>query len=313
MRRERKWFSKLFCISLLLACMILPTHADMGPKPSVVIDFENVPGGTYYVTLLAPSSGYGPHRSIWKENDVGERVRDHTVGHSYQGDSPEYRIWKKFIAYEEQDPEGLYFWGEFQACSGTDTYKWGYYPPQEFKILMYFPETDSFIRGEELLSRYAFDSYFTADLTGLKLTPGGETTGLRAVKSYDYTWEVVSLAVRVVLTIAVELFVAWVFRLRANKQLRLILLVNIVTQLGLNLALNWYAYQNGPTFLILPYLMMELVVAAVEFLVYFAWLPGLENQSRLKRGSITGSYALTANVVSLVLGWLLVYVISGIF
>ena len=121
------------------------------------------------------------------------------------------------------------------------------------------------------------------------------------------------IAVRAVITAAIELILAWaVFGLRGSKQLRFILLVNLVTQLGLNLGLNWYAYRNGSGYLFLPYLLMELAVVAVELTAYVLWLPELPASKR-ERLKAVGTYAWFANACSWLAGYGLARILPGFF
>lgn len=294
----------LLC-ALLLSVMALPIHADTGPKPSVVVNILGLEGRTCYATLLSTTSSTGPHSSLWQENQEGERVRNESIGLGFHGDG-EYPIALAFTDYEETEPDGLYYLQYFDDCSQGE-FQWGYYPPQTFKILIYFPELDGFAVSAQLLDRYAFDSYYTIDLTGVELSGG--TVEVNAVESYDHTWELLSLAARVVLTIAIELAVAWWFRLREKKQIILIFAVNIVTQLALNAGLNWYVYQRGSSGLFLFYLLMELGVTAAEGFVYWMRMPC----SREDRADVVLGYAVAANLASLALGWLLALMIPGIF
>lgn len=311
MNRRKRWHSRFLCAALLLL-MILPVHADMGPKPSVVINLEHGPESPCYVTLLSTRYSTGPASSIYRPGPEGVREETPSGYPDFHLDGSEYDIYLAFRAYEEQDQDRLYFLQEF-ALAEDGFYRWGYYPPEQFKVLIYFPELEAFAVTDELLERYAFDSYFTIDLSGVELIPGGTVTGLNAVESYDYTWELISLAARVVLTIGVELAIAWCCGFRARNQLIFILAVNFVTQFGLNLALNIRAYQRGTLFILIPFLWMELGVTLAEWLAYRWKLPRLAGGGpSASRKKILG-YAVAANAVSLVLGWILARVIPGIF
>lgn len=304
----KKRMFQLLCALLLLGSMILPAFADTGPKPSVNITLKNLPAEPCYVTLLSTVPSTGPHSSIWKRNEAGERVRNHNIGYDFYGADWERPVYDGFLAYEMSDPDELYFLQTF-GLAENGSYRWGYYPPREFKVLLFFPEMGIFAVTDELCERYAFDSYFTIDLDGVELVPG-ETARLDAVKSYDYTWEYLSLAARVVITIALELAVAWFFRLRTKRALAVILPVNLITQLALNAGLNWRAYMRGTGQIFLFYLLMELAVLAVEIVAYWLFLPRQEGGSRKNQAC---NYAAAANLVSFAVGWGLALVIPGIF
>lgn len=129
---------------LLLFTLLIPmtAGADMGPKPSVSVEFRGLEGQTYYATLLSQTDSTGP----WSHSDEY---------YDYYGDPD---VWEAFNGYE--DPDGFYFIGCYEDCSDDQTFSWTYYPPQVFKALVYFPESDTFAVTEDTYERYAFDSYF---------------------------------------------------------------------------------------------------------------------------------------------------------
>jgi len=306
----KKRMFRALCALLLLGSMILPAFADTGPKPSVNITLKNLPAEACYVTLLSTVPSTGPHSSVWRVNEAGERVRNYDYGSPYEYvPEGERHIYDAFLAYEEADPDRLYFLQTY-GLAEDGTYRWGYYPPAEFKVLLYFPETGAFAVTDELCERYAFDSYFTIDLAGVELVRG-ETASLKAVKSYDYTWELLSLCARVVVTVALELAVAWLFRLRSKRALAVILPVNLVTQIALNAALNWRAYVSGHGYIFFPYLLMELGVLVVEIAAYWRLLP--RDEAGKRPAKLACRYAFAANLISFAVGWVLALVIPGIF
>lgn len=63
---KRKIFALLLCFALVMA-MPITAHADMGPKPSVRIEFTDIEGENYYGTLLSKSKSTGP-ASAWDGN-----------------------------------------------------------------------------------------------------------------------------------------------------------------------------------------------------------------------------------------------------
>lgn len=298
----------LFC--LILSSMILPAFADMGPKPSVHITLKNGPEEACYVTLLSTRYSTGPHTSVYRPDENGTREEAPSNYPSYYGDGSDYGVYLAFRDYEASDPEELYFLQTYGLVQ-EGTYRWGYYPPQTFKVLLYFPEQEAFAVTEHLCERYAFDSYFTIDLAEVDLVPGQTVVGLTAAESYDHTWELISLAARILITIGLELLVAWGFALRRKGQLICILLVNVVTQMGLNAGLNLYAYHRGTSFLILAYAAMELAVLLAECAAYQLFLTGWSDHR--KKLLHVFRYALVANLISFAMGWGVARVIPGIF
>lgn len=285
-------------ITIMLLCLIFITvtfsstaYGDMGPKPSVVIDFIGLEGESYYVTLLSSTETTGPYSVL---DDLRPSSRRYQEGDEY------YDVFLKFVEYKDND--GFYFLQYFQDCTKTHQFSWTYYPPNEFKILIYFPDTDTFVASDVSYERYAFDSYFTARVSG---------SNISVKKSYDYSNEAVSLIVRIVLTILIELGIALLFGFRKGKLFRFIVLVNVITQIALNLALNVINYLSGTMGFIIFYVLLELVVFIIEALLYI---------KKFKKYSVNeipkwilGLYAFVGNMASFVLGLGLSYWIPGIF
>lgn len=288
---KRKLFALLLCFVLVMA-MPITASADMGPKPSVRIEFTGIEGETYYGTLLSKHDSTGP-ASAW--NGAPE------YAHYKPGDKG-YEIWLKFVEYEDSD--GYYFLQEWWDCSETNQLNWTYYPPTPFKILLYFPETDTFYVSE-IYERYAFDSYFTVDLSAYDTNP------IMASKSYDYTWEIISLVARIVLTIALELSIALIFSYREKKVLVLLAIINILTQVTLNVALNIINYNSGALTFTFSYVLFEILVFAIEAIAYAALLKKFSSKAQ-KKGRAVG-YAFVANAASFAFGLWLAHVIPGIF
>jgi hypothetical protein len=286
----RKVLSLLICLILVLNLPVT-AKADIGPKPSVRITFTGIKGETYYGTLLSERRSTGP-ATAW---DGYEEYRD------WKPES-EKPIWEKFIAYEDTD--GYYFLQEWWDCTETNQLNWTYYPPTPFKILLYFPETDSFYVSD-IYERYAFDSYFSVDLSEYATSP------ITARQSYDYTWEVISLVARIVLTIALELAIALLFGYREKKALGFLAIVNVITQVVLNVALNIINYRSGSMGFTFAFICMEILVFAIEAITYKAVLHRYSEKEKVNRRGVT--YALVANTASFAIGLWLAHLIPGIF
>ncbi|MBR4861975.1 MAG: hypothetical protein IKU09_07220 [Firmicutes bacterium] len=287
----KKLIRILICM-LLICTMPLTAYADMRPKPSVHVEFINVPDELFYGSLLSLHDSTGP-ASAW----------DGTSPYSHWAYGEDgYETWKKFVEYEDAD--GFWFLQEWWECSGQNPLSWTYYPPSEFKILLYFPDSDTFCVSP-IYERYAFDSYFTADLADW------ESGEMAVVQSYDYTQELVNLAVRIVLTILLELMIAWFFGLRQKSVLAFLAGVNLVTQIGLNVALNVINYKSGQMAFTAGFIGLELVVLAVEIVLYTTFLHRISGNPDLRAKSAV--YAVVANAASFAAGLGLAHLIPGIF
>lgn len=286
---KRKLGRLVLLLFLLLPVLTVSVHADMGPKPSVVVDFvgiERDSGAPFYVTLLAEEQSTGPYS--WS-------------GILNAGLSPEDaadEIFQKFDGY--QDPDGYYFLGYYEECSESGQFIWGYHPPLRFKILLYFPESDCFVVSPEICEQYAFDSYFAAELHD-----DGEWMEVR--RTYHRGWQIGAFLVRLLLTIGVEVLLALAFGFREKRQLLVILGANVVTQVILNIVLLKGGAVPLFFFYVIQYGLLELGIFLAEALIYARCLPKLAAPYSTKRKPVL--YALTANLVSFCLG----YGISNMF
>ena len=275
-------------IACLLMLALLPTaaFADMGPKPSVRIGIEGLdPDAPCWGTLLSEEASTGPSRAYDGENArVGEAGED---------------VWRAFVDYE--DPDGYYFLQELWPCSEEGQLWWTYYPPEEFKLLLYFPETGEFVSSGKC-SAYAFTSWFDARLSD------GE---LALSKSYDYSGAIVNFAVRCALTIALECAAAYfLFRLRTPGRLKAVAAVNVITQLALNLVVNIIAYLAGSFMIAFRFFLLECLVFAAEGALYDMFFRRAGEPVPVKR---CWALSLVGNLMSYALGLWLAYAVPGLF
>ena len=278
-----------FLACLFAAVFVLPltVSADMGPKPSVTVTVEGADGRDFYGTLLSERSSTGPQSAYDPER--------HGPSYQYSEGYGDEEVFRQFIEYE--DPDGYYFLQICWPCEGTDTFAWTYYPPQRFKVLLYFPDTGEFV-SSGVCERYAFDSYFTASLTG---------EGLAVRSSYEYRWEIFSLLARILLTIAAELLVALLFRFRGKRTFHTFIWVNVVTQVLLNVGLNLINYYGGQLAFTVFYVLLELAVFVAEGILFTLLLRKGQKAWKL------WLYAFIANACSFALGLALAHWIPGIF
>ena len=290
---KRRLMGVLLCLMLVLAVFPVPVHADTGPKPSVQVTFENMGDGVCYGTLLSKTQSTGP-ASVWD----GDEEHISNIGLDRE-------IWQAFVDYEDAD--GFYFLQWAWRCDETKELRWTYYPPQTFKILLYYPETGEFLVSG-ICERYAFDSYFTIDVSKAQLSA---EPVIPAKRSYDYTREVAGLMARLILTMLIELGVAWLFGFRRKEWLLLIVATNMVTQVVLNVILNAIYNIRGPWAFFFYMAVLELAVFVIEAVVYYLLFNRLGG-GEIKRGKIF-LYALAANLCSFVGGLLLAKVIPFVF
>jgi len=295
-------------------------YADMGPKPSVNIEFIGLGDELCYATLLSEHDSTGP-ATVW---DGNPDHAEHSGNYEYRDLS--YETWKAFAEYEDSD--GYYFLQEAWVVNEYKEFAWTYYPPNPFKVLLYFPEQNVFATSG-IYERYAFDSYFTIDVSDMEIVNGESLADPDAVpdtpqllpgimiaeKSYNYGIEIVSLFARIVATIAIELLIALVFRFRQKKQLILIGSVNVVTQVALNLALNIVNYNLGALSFIIAFFLFEVIVFVIEAIVYSIFIGRVSAPQRkgIEFKALCIAYALIANIASYAAGFAISQLFPAMF
>lgn len=285
-------------------------YADTGPKPSIHINFVGLESEKYFVTLLSEGSSTGP----FSHNDSNNSsLYDDADG--YNNICTEFN---KFI-----DADNYYFINFFQECTDTSEFSWTYYPPYKFKVLIYFPDKNCFV-SSSIIERYAFDSYFTVYKNEFQIQKDkiyenaityGKNTGLSYMsinKTYDFKHELLSLIFRIIITLAIEIFIAFAFKYRTKKLLKIIVLTNIITQVLLNIALNIISFYHGNLAFVFCYVLLEVLVVIIEAIVYSIFF-NKHNMLVKQIKFIPILYSIVSNAASFVVGMLIAVKLSSIF
>lgn len=332
-----------FLTFVLLAPAFLRTEtmkasADTGPKPSVSVTFENMGDELCYGTLLSKTPSTGPARA-WDGTEDGK---------FYEG--ADEAVWRAFVEFKDED--GFYFLQWFWRTDEKKTLNWTYYPPQTFKILLYYPDratksgaADNSAGGatrdsattaasgafcvSDVLKRYAFHSYFTVNMAEIADNTGGNlitATPLPVTQGYDYSAEILGFFVRFIITLGVETLLALAFGLRTKRAFLTVLAANGATQVALNILLNVQLHFNNVYGVFPLYFFAELFVFVAEAALYCFILGkrknGGENGSADENGgkaAIAYSkkrlilYAFTANLISFCIGLPLAILLPAVF
>lgn len=287
---------RLFCgsiLALLLVCLLpLWAAADTGPKPSIEIMPEGLGEGYYYLTLLSQTESTGP----WSKQESFAESQD-----SYGASEEDKAIWTAFNDYEDAD--GFSFLGCYGQVADGQVFSWSYYPPDTFKVLAYFPESGTFAVGP-VTEREEFVAKYT-------VTRSEQGNELVTEKFQNHEKERKSFVKRLVFTLLLELAFAFDFKFRAKRQILLIVCMNVLTQVGLNLALLHLFPLVSSRWYWPGLLAMEVLIFLVEGAVYAKLLP------RWKKDPAAvchpWGYALAANVASFGVGLILARLIPGMF
>lgn len=274
---------------LLISIFILyPSNvfADMGPKPSVKISVNGIQE-TAYMTLLSKEKSTGP----WSVYDVQSEDNER-----YFEEYGPKEVWQAFVDYKDKDD--FYFLQYFQLCEGS--FQWTYYPPDEFKVLIYFPESKTFIMSSDSYKRYAFDSFFTVTLTydsqNMNVTSNQPQETKMVVKE-NYIWNeaMLNLAIRMLITIIIEVIVGVMMHIKSKKEILIIIGTNIFTQIILNLLLEAFQVYSLFIYGAFFYILFEVLVIFIEMNIY--------KRTFTQKASIK-SYTITANILSFLIGFM---------
>lgn len=331
----------MFLTFVLLAPAFLRTEtmkasADTGPKPSVSVTFENMGDELCYGTLLSKTPSTGPARA-WDGTEDGKYI--------YEG--ADEAVWRAFTEFKDED--GFYFLQWFWRADENKALNWTYYPPQTFKILLYYPDratksgaADNSAGGatrdsettaasgafcvSDVLKRYAFHSYYFVDMRNVQSETIGTIAKISVTQGYDYSAEALGFFVRFIITLGVETLLALAFGLRTKRAFLTVLAANGATQILLNLLLNVQLHFNNVYGVFPLYFFAELLVFVAEAALYCFILGkrknGGENGSADENGGKSAIayskkrlilYAFTANLISFCIGLPLAILLPAVF
>jgi len=280
-----KHIKLLFCCLLITLSMPLTVYADMGPKPDLTIDFSGIQEPCV-VTVLSTVKSYGPNQPMqiawmpWWEEREPEIAKE---------------IYQKFIdetkELNQNREEQLYFWGVLEQKS---PYRFGYYPPETFYVLVYFPETDSFLLSEESYTRTAFHTELMITVENGKLLFNARQPLYGIMKNIVIDWTAVR---RVILTVLAEIVIGLYFMKYNRRSLTVVVLANILTQIFLNLIvwMRYYVLNNSVSTYFPLLIVAEILIFVFEGFIYSRKIPREELQKPYL-------YALTANAVTFWMG-----------
>lgn len=336
---------RLVSLTLLTFVLLAPTFlrtetmkasADTGPKPSVRVTFENMGDELCYGTLLSKTPSTGP-AGAWDGTEDGKP--------NFNGANE--TVWRAFTEFKDED--GFYFLQWFRRADENKALNWTYYPPQTFKILLYYPNratksgaADNSAGGatrdskttaasgafcvSDVLKRYAFHSYYFVDMRNVQSETIGTIAKISATQGYDYSAEILGFFVRFIITLGVETLLALAFGLRTKRAFLTVLAANGATQVALNILLNVQLHFNNVYGVFPLYFFAELFVFVAEAALY-CFIFG-----KRKNGGVSGSadenggkaaiayskkrlilYAFTANLVSFCIGLPLAILLPAVF
>lgn len=281
----------LSVLIILLLVIFAPNTAmaDMGPKPSVNIKVNNLKKDQeVYITLLSKEESTGPFSKDTELQNHEDYLEDG---------------FNKFKSIEDRD--GYYFLGNLDLLKGNGTYSWSYYPPENFKIALYFSDQNLVLISKPY-SRYAFNSNFKLNYNDLDLKDGVYyfDNEISITKYREINKEIKSFLLRLVLTIIIEYLVALAMFRPTKYQTELIIKINVLTQILLNLSISLILYFYGFLAFFIIFIPCEIAVFIIEGVIYKRRLN--QNLPENKKPAMPMLYAFIANLLSAGAGYYLV-------
>jgi hypothetical protein len=282
--------SFLIITLILFSFLALDIKADMGPKSTIDIEIIGVDQPYYFDVLIYENREIEPLDLA----DLEEEIENNY----YQDDYPSNIL----NGYQDEDgfvSRTLYNGIPASLSKPDDTkeiYHVGYFSaPETFKIVIIL-EDDTMITSK-IVDRKLFQSTMTYDLSDVDLSFNQHDVGV-VVESIPYTYVSVSLLIRVIITVGVELLILFAYRYRSKESYLIVGLTNLVTQtlLTIFMAIGFYVW--GAFFGLFGVLILgEILVFITEIIVYGFIL---KEHGRSK----AMGYAFIANVITLILTFL---------
>lgn len=301
---KRKIVCLILVLLMILPVTILTASANSAPRPDFVLHFSGIEG-TCYMTLLREKKI--DEYSVYHVSVDGKRDKQlfdyELFGHVRPDDIAE-PIFQAFYNYK--DPDGYYFVQQMANLTDNAT-AYEEDNPEDFKILLYFPDSDKFISSEKIEAH----SYFNCFNITVEDDQIVSVTRSTEYAEYGVSFgDAMYLLFLLIQTIVLEMLVAIPFRFRRKKYMLTIFVTNLLTHplmMGLVLVTNPSIHDSVLSF---PFAFFEIGVAVIESLVYLWLFPKCEKERTLNKWLIV-AYAVTANLVTYVISALIPNTIFG--
>ncbi|NLB61113.1 MAG: hypothetical protein GX802_01605 [Clostridiales bacterium] len=274
---KRKVFYLIICV-IILSSFSRASFANPGPYPALIFDFKGLEGEKYYLTLLSET--------------------DYKYEEYIEGDE-DFFVYQKFLSFSDID--GFKFSNRFFLNPDDSYFKIEKNLPQRFKILLYFPKYDSFAISDKAYGQYAFDSYYSIDATELPIQSAEQTSIIKSKKQNSLTWELLTLSFKMLIIIAIKVFVALVCGFR-KKELIFVAMANAFALTALSILVNLIRYNFGLLGFIMLYLILIILIVIFESMLYSKELSKYSGEEHIETWRIV-LYALLANVVTFFIGF----------
>jgi hypothetical protein len=275
----RKIITLLFC-GLILFGITTNVHADMGPKPELKITVTHAPNEVYYLDLLVDSE--------YLINDPIDNSQ-YNPTMIEQLKSLEDEGWYPALV----NGTSMRMHGELEGSltGGKMIHQFGYHLPDRFRIIMV--TASGKLTVSEVLTLESFYTALSFNATN------GEITKPSLIVLYA-----IQITSTLIPTLILEFLILLLFKLYSKRNLIVFLIMNIITQLFLTFTVNTTLIKTGLLGAVFVLLLVEGVIWIFEILVVWKLF------DKQRKTGVRIAYALVANILSFILGFVLIFIQS---
>jgi len=286
---RKYWF--VLTVLLLGSGVFSPiANGDIGPKPSLDIIVNGIDTSEYWLDLLVTDSADHSWFEITEEESAKvSKLADYKDD---EGFHPALLV-----------GTGVPLFGQLRGekqSDGSFLHRFGYLGvPKEFKIAIL--KEDGTLIISDIVIRKQFQSVMEYDVENLKVTEEIVTSAGKVTEKMPWADVLKGFIPRLILTLLVEILIAFSFGFRSKKSFQILFITNTVTQVILNIIIFSMYGMGGPFIAMVIFILAEVFVIIAELIVY---LQSLTEKSK----TIRFIYTVLANLASLAVGVMLFFV-----
>jgi len=272
------------CLLLILSSSML-VFADIGPKDELIINVVNPPAERYYLDILTTDQSYESNLSQDDYADLDLNMLDVLQN---------YKEGKWHAAYA--GGTNIPMWGNIEGVKANDEFihTFGYLGLPDTCRIIIVTESGKVVVSEEF-TRQSLHSSIKYDFTN------NEVVQTPVLLGYIAQFALTCLA-----TLIIEILILIAFKFDVKKNIKIVLAVNVVTQIILTVIMGTVLMKNGSLAAYIIQVPAEIAVICIEIYIFGKKMTG----HTAKRRRI---YALVANLVSWGVGILMVAPIFQLF
>lgn len=272
--KNKNLITMLILSAIIIFFIPQSVHADMGPKPSATIYVKNFKSQSYYLDLLT-KDGVIKYENFENHHVYTNDIKEMPFYKYNKGGWMATHIRNSFLHGSLK--------GEYNEKKGFMVHRFSYRDvPNTFKIIVQYENGDLVV--SDVITPKQFNAKVLLDLETGKVT-----------KVPLFSHDLIYFLSLILLTVILELIIAGLLKF---KRYRLIIKVNVLTQLILHSILVYMFDIISYKAWYMVFLMLELLVVTIEFYIYSFYSKEYSKSKLLK-------YTLSANFTTFIIGLLM--------